>query len=49
MSTTTINTLRHARRLEAAGVPERQAEEMADALGNEFAGQLAPGTTSIPQ
>ena len=49
MSTTTLNTLRHARRLEAAGVPERQAEEMADALGNELAGQLAPETTSIPQ
>ena len=49
MSTTTLNTLRHACRLEAAGVPERQAEEMADALGNELTGQLAPGTTSIQQ
>ena len=49
MSTTTINTLRHAHRLEAAGVPEHQAEEMADALGNELAGQLAPRTISIPQ
>ena len=49
MSTTTINTLRHACRLEAADVPEHQAEEMTDALGNELAGQLAPGTTSIPQ
>ena len=49
MSTTTINTLCHARRLEAAGVPEHQAEEMADALGNELAGQLAPRTTSIQQ
>ena len=41
MSTTTINTLRYARRLKAAGVPDRQAEEMADALGNELVEQLA--------
>ena len=49
MSTTTINTLRHACRLEAADVPEHQAEEMADALGNALAGQLAARTISIPQ
>ena len=49
MSTTTINTLRHARRLEAAGVPEHQAEDMADALGNELAGQPAARTISIQQ
>ena len=41
MSTTAINTLRYARRLKAAGVPDRQAEEMADALGNELVEQLA--------
>ena len=41
MSTTAINTLRYARRLKAAGVPDHQAEEMADALGNEFVEQLA--------
>ena len=41
MSTTAINTLRYARRLKAAGVPDHQAEEMADALGNELVEQLA--------
>ena len=41
MSSTAINTLRYARRLKAAGVPDNQAEEMADALGNEFVEQLA--------
>ena len=41
MSTTAINTLRYARRLKAAGVPDAQAEEMADALGNERVEQLA--------
>ena len=41
MSTTAINTLRYARRLKAAGVPDAQAEEMADALGNELVEQLA--------
>lgn len=41
MSTAAINTLRYARRLKAAGVPDHQAEEMADALGNELVEQLA--------
>ena len=41
MSSTVINTLRYARRLKAAGVPDAQAEEMADALGNELVEQLA--------
>lgn len=41
MSTTVINTLRYARRLQVAGVPDHQAEEMADALGNELVEQLA--------
>ena len=41
MSTTAINTLRYARRLKSAGVPDQQAEEMADALGNELVEQLA--------
>ena len=41
MSSTAINTLRYARRLKAAGVPDHQAEEMADALGNELVEQLA--------
>ena len=41
MSTTAINTLRYARRLKAVGVPDHQAEEMADALGNELVEQLA--------
>ena len=41
MSATAIDTLRYARRLKAAGLPEHQAEEMADALGNEIAEQLA--------
>ena len=41
MSTTAINTLRYARRLKAAGAPDHQAEEMADALGSELVGQLA--------
>ena len=41
MSSTVINTQRYARRLKAAGVPDAQAEEMADALGNELVEQLA--------
>ena len=41
MSTTAINTLRYARRFKAAGVPDHQAEEMADALSNELVEQLA--------
>ena len=40
MSSTAINTLRYARR-QAAGVPDHQAEEMADALDNELVEQLA--------
>ena len=41
MATTAINTLRFARRLKDAGVPDAQAEAMADALGNELVQQLA--------
>ena len=41
ISTTAVNPLRYARRLKAAGVPEHQAEEMADALGNELVEQIA--------
>lgn len=41
MPVTAINTLRYARRLKAAGIPDQQAEEMADALGNELVDQLA--------
>ena len=41
MSTTAIDTLRYARRLKAAGLPEHQAEEMADALGSELADSTA--------
>ena len=45
MSTTAVDTLRYARRLKAAGLPEHQAEEMADALGSELAGQI--GTKDV--
>ena len=41
MASTAINTLRFAQRLKAAGVPERQAEEMAAALGEERVDNLA--------
>ena len=41
MPGTAINTLRYARRLKAAGVPDHQAEETAGALGDEPVGQLA--------
>ncbi len=41
MPITAIDTLRYARRLKAAGIPAQQAEEMADALGNELVDQLA--------
>ena len=41
MATTAIDTLRYARRLKAAGVPDAQAEEMADALGSELVENLA--------
>ena len=44
MASTAINTLRFARRLKAAGVPEHQAEEMADALGEELVENLATKT-----
>ena len=44
MATTAIDTLRFARRLKAAGVPEHQAEEMASALGDELIDNLATKT-----
>ena len=40
MATTAINTLRFARRLKDAGVPDAQAEAMADALGEELVEHL---------
>jgi len=40
MATTAINTLRFARRLKDAGVPDAQAEAMADAFGEELVGHL---------
>ncbi|MDD9979969.1 MAG: integrase [Gammaproteobacteria bacterium] len=36
-----MNTLRYARRLKAAGLPDDQAEEMAEALGEELVEHLA--------
>ena len=44
MATTAIDTLRYARRLKAAGVPEHQAEEMATALGEELVDNLVTKT-----
>ena len=44
MATTAIDTLRYARRLKAAGVPEHQAEEMASALGEEIVDNLSTKT-----
>ncbi len=41
MAVTAIDTLRYARRLKDAGVPEAQAEAMADAIGAELVEQLA--------
>ena len=41
MAATAINTVRFARRLKDAGVPDAQAEAMADALGEELVQQLA--------
>ena len=41
MATTAIDTLRFARRLKAAGLPDDQAEAMAAALGEELTGHLA--------
>ena len=40
MATTAINTLRFARRLKDAGMPQEQAEAMADALGEELVEHL---------
>ena len=40
MATTAINTLRFARRLKDAGVPDAQAEALADALGEELVEHL---------
>ena len=36
MATTAIDTLRFARKLKAAGLPDDQAEAMATALGEEY-------------
>ena len=44
MATTPIDTLRYARRLEAASVSDRQAEEMDDALGAELGEHLVART-----
>lgn len=41
MATTAIDTLRFARKLKQAGVPEEQAEAMASALGEELTEHLA--------
>ena len=41
MATTTIDTLRFARKLKQAGVPGEQAEAMAAALGEELTEHLA--------
>ena len=41
MATTAIDTLRLARKLKRAGVPEEQAEAMASALGEELTEHLA--------
>ncbi len=41
MATTAINTLRFARKLKQAGLPEEQAEAVAAALGEELAEHLA--------
>ena len=40
MATASINTLCFARRLKDAGVPDTQAEAMADALGEELVEHL---------
>ena len=41
MATTAIDTLRFARKLKQAGLPEDQAEAMAAALGEELTEHLA--------
>ena len=41
MATTAIDTLRFARKLKAAGLPDDQAEAMAAALGEELTEHLA--------
>ena len=41
MATTAIDTLRFARKLKQAGVPDEQAEAMASALGEELTEHLA--------
>ena len=41
MATTAIDTLRFARKLKQAGVPDEQAEAMAWALGEELTEHLA--------
>ena len=44
MATTAIDTLRFARKLKQAGVPDDQAEAMASALGEELTEHLATKT-----
>ena len=41
MATTAIDTLRFARKLKQAGLPNDQAEAMAAAVGEELTGHLA--------
>ena len=48
MATTAIDTLRFARKLKQAGLPNDQAEAMAAALGEELTGHLATRADSRP-
>ena len=41
MATTAIDTLRFSRKLKQAGLPDEQAEAMAEALGEELTEHLA--------
>ena len=48
MATTAIDTLRFARKLKPAGLPNDQAEAMAAALGEELTGHLATSADTRP-
>lgn len=48
MATTVIDTLRFARKLKQAGLPNDQAEAMAAALGEELTEHLATRADSRP-
>ena len=48
MATTAIDTLRFARKLKQAGLPDDQAEAMAAALGEELTERLATKADSRP-